>query len=49
MAVIHDDILKVYEFTGAEKKRFINETVEEKIWAIFKFVTDPSLVFDNIL
>ena len=49
MVVLHDDILKVYDFTGAEKKRFINESIEEKIWAIFKFVTNPNLVFNNII
>ena len=49
MVVLHDDILKVYQWTKEEKKRFIDEIIEEKIWAIFKFVTDPSLVFDNIL
>lgn len=49
MVVLHDDILKVYQFTSAEKRRFINETIEEKIWAIFKLVTDPGLVFNNII
>lgn len=47
MVILHDDILKVYEFTQAEKKQFINEVVEEKIWAIFKFVTNPNLVINN--
>jgi hypothetical protein len=47
MVVLHNDILKVYEFTSAEKKQFINEIVEEKIWAIFKYVTDPNLVINN--
>ena len=49
MVVLHDDLLKVYDFTGAEKKRFINESIEEKIWAVFKFVTNPNLVFNNII
>lgn len=49
MVIFHDDILKVYQWTKEEKKRFDDEIIEEKIWAIFKFVIDPSLVFDNIL
>lgn len=49
MVVLHDDILKVYQFTSVEKRLFINETIEEKIWAIFKFVTNPSLVFNDII
>ena len=49
MVVIHDDILKVYEFTIAEKKSFINEIIEEKIWAIFKYVVDPNLELNNIV
>lgn len=47
MVVLHDDILKVYEFTIAEKKSFIDEIIEEKIWAIFKYVVDPKLELDN--
>ena len=49
LVTIHDDILKVYQWTIAEKKRFINEVIEEKIWAIFKYVIDPNLTFDNII
>lgn len=49
LVTIHDDILKVYQWTIAEKKRFINEVIEEKIWAIFKYVVDPNLTFDNII
>lgn len=48
LVILHDDILKVYEFTGEEKKRFINELIEEKIWAIYKFVVDPALEINNI-
>ena len=49
MVVLHDGILKVYQWTIAEKKQFINEVIEEKIWAIFKYVIDPNLTFDNII
>ena len=49
LVTIHDDILKVYQWTITEKKRFINEVIEEKIWAIFKYVVDPNLTFDNII
>ena len=49
LVTLHDDILKVYQWTLAEKKRFINEVLEEKIWAIFKYVIDPNLTFDNII
>ena len=49
LVTLHDDILKVYQWTIAEKKRFINEVIEEKIWAIFKYVVDPDLTFDNII
>lgn len=46
MVVFHDDLLKNYQWTLAEKKRFIDEIIEEKIWAIFKFVIDPTLTYD---
>lgn len=49
MVILHDDILKVYEFTLSEKKAFIDEIIEEKIWAIFKYVVDPNLDLTNIL
>ena len=49
LVVLHNDILKVYQWTLAEKKKFINEVIEEKIWAIFKYVIDPTLTFDNII
>ena len=49
LVTLHDDILKVYQWTIAEKKRFINEVIEEKIWAIFKYVIDPNLTFNNII
>lgn len=48
LVTLHDDILKVYQWTIAEKKRFINEVIEEKIWAIFKYVIDPNLTFNII-
>lgn len=49
MVVFHEDLLKNYNWTIAEKRRFINETIEEKIWAIFKFVIDPTLTYDILL
>lgn len=49
MVILHDDLLKVYEFTLSEKKTFIDEIIEEKIWAIFKYVVDPNLELTNIL
>lgn len=42
MAQLHKDILKVFTFGMKEKRMFIIEHIEEKLWGIFIFLDSPS-------
>lgn len=39
---LHKDIVEVYEFTEREKKFFVSQNIEEKLWAIFLILTNPA-------
>ena len=42
LAIIHSDLLNVYNWTISEKRKFIENNLEEKIWAVFLIITDPA-------
>jgi hypothetical protein len=46
MAQLHKDILGVYQFTRKEKRMFIEESIEKRLWSIFIFLNNPNK--DNI-
>ena len=48
LAVLHTDILNVYQWTGPERKNFIEGNLEERIWAVFLIITDPAHELYNI-
>lgn len=41
MAQLHQDILKVFDFNRKEKRMFIEESLEKRLWAIFIFLDNP--------
>lgn len=47
LAQLHQDILKVFDFNRKEKRMFIEESLEKRLWAIFIFLDDPGK--DNYL
>lgn len=40
LSVIHNDLISVYDFTRVEKDILKSGNVEERIWAILKYVSD---------
>ena len=42
LAIIHSYLLNVYNWTISEKRKFIENNLEEKIWAVFLIITDPA-------
>jgi len=41
MAQLHKDILTAYEFTRKEKRMFIEENIEKRLWGIFIYLDNP--------
>lgn len=42
LAQLHRDILKVFDFNRKEKRMFIEENIEERLWGVFIFLNDPN-------
>lgn len=42
MAQLHKDILVAYDFTRKEKRMFIEESIEKRLWSIFIFLNNPN-------
>lgn len=42
MAQLHKDVLGVYQFTRKEKRMFIEESIEKRLWSIFIFLNNPN-------
>jgi hypothetical protein len=43
MAQLHKDILTAYDFTRKEKRMFIEESIEKRLWGVFIYLDNPSL------
>lgn len=42
LSQIHTDILTAYDFTKEEKRLFLEQSVEEVLWAIFLLLNNPA-------
>ena len=42
MVVFHQDIIKIFHPTKLEKQYLVDEKIEERLWAIFLAVSNPS-------
>lgn len=43
MAQLHKDILTAYDFTRKEKRMFIEESIEKRLWGVFIYLDNPGL------
>lgn len=48
MVVFHQDIIKVFHPSGLEKKLLVKNNIEERLWAIWLAVSNPSKQKFNI-
>lgn len=49
MAQLHKDILVAYDFTRKEKRMFIEESIEKRLWGLFIYLNEPGKEFYNNL
>lgn len=42
LSELHTDLLKVFQFTKSEKNMFLELSVEERLWAIFLILSEPT-------
>jgi hypothetical protein len=48
MAELHTKMLEAYPWSGRDKRTFIEKDLEQRLWAMFLVITDPSHDYYNI-
>lgn len=50
MAQLHKDILVAYDFTRKEKRMFIEESLEKRLWGLFIYLNEPGKeLYNNLI
>ncbi len=50
MSQLHKDILVAYNFTRKEKRMFIEENIEKRLWGLFIYLSEPGKdLYNNLI